>query len=70
MATDEAEVAVPVIRVTEGTAPEPEAAVAPEVVVGAHAEVLPRASTEVVVREPEILPPPLEHGAPPGTRVA
>jgi hypothetical protein len=53
-ATEETGVAVPVTRVTEGIAPEREAAVAPEVVVGAHADALPRASTKVVMREPEI----------------
>jgi hypothetical protein len=47
--TEEAKVAVPVTGVTEETAPEPEAAVALEVVVGAHLDVLPGASTEVVV---------------------
>jgi hypothetical protein len=53
-ATEEAEVTVPMTRVTEGMAVEPEAAVAPEVVVGAHVDALPGASTEVVMRKPEI----------------
>jgi hypothetical protein len=53
-ATKETEVVVPVVGVTEGTAPEPKAAVAPEVVVEAHVDALPGASTEVVVRSPEI----------------
>jgi hypothetical protein len=53
-ATEEAEVAVLVTEVTEGTTPEPEAAVAPEVVVGAHVDALPGVSKDVVVREPEI----------------
>jgi hypothetical protein len=54
MATEKTEVVVPVTGVTEGTTPEPEAAVAPEVVVGAHADAHLGASTEVVVCEPEI----------------
>jgi hypothetical protein len=41
MATVEAELVVPVTGVTEGTAPELEAAVAPEVVVEAHVDVHP-----------------------------
>jgi uncharacterized membrane protein len=45
---------VPVAEVTEGTVPEPEAVVVPEVVVGVHVDALPKASTEVVVRSPEI----------------
>jgi hypothetical protein len=53
-ATKEADVAVLMTGVIEGTAPEPEAALAPEVVVGAHVDALPGASTEVVVRSPEI----------------
>jgi hypothetical protein len=51
---EEADVTMPVTGVMEGTAPELEAAVALEVVVGAHAEALSEVSTEVVVREPEI----------------
>jgi hypothetical protein len=53
-ATEETEVTIPVIGVTEGTTPETEAAAAPEVVVGAHVDVLPGVSTEVVVSSPEI----------------
>jgi hypothetical protein len=45
---------VPLAEVTEGTVPEPEAAVAPEVVVGVHVDALPEVSTEVVVQSPEI----------------
>jgi hypothetical protein len=52
--TEEVEVAMPVTGVMEGAAPELEAAVTPEVVVGAHVDALPEASTEVVVRSPEI----------------
>jgi hypothetical protein len=48
-ATEEAKVAVPVTGVTEETTPEPEAAVAPEVIVGAHVDALLGARTEVVV---------------------
>jgi hypothetical protein len=53
-ATKEAEVAIPVTEVTEGTTLEPEAVVAPEVVEGAQIDVLLGTSTEVVVRSPEI----------------
>jgi hypothetical protein len=53
-AMEEVEVVVPVDEVTEGAAPDLEAAVAPEVVVGVHVDALPEASTEVVVRSPEI----------------
>jgi hypothetical protein len=53
-ATEEAEVAVPVTGVTEGTTPELESASAPEVVVEAHVNAQSGASTEVVVCEPEI----------------
>jgi hypothetical protein len=52
--TKEAKVVVPVNGVTEGGTPEPEAVVAPEVVVEAHVDAHPGASTEVVVCEPEI----------------
>jgi hypothetical protein len=52
--TEEIEVVVPVDEVTEGAAPDSKAAVAPEVVVGVHVDALPEASTEVVVRSPEI----------------
>jgi hypothetical protein len=48
-ATKEAEIAMVVAEVTEGTAPELEAAVAPEVVVGAHVDALPGTSMEVIV---------------------
>jgi hypothetical protein len=48
-ATEEAKVAVPVTGVTEETTPEPEAAVAPEVIVGPHVDALLGARTEVVV---------------------
>jgi hypothetical protein len=54
MAMEETEVAVSVAGATEGTAPEPKAAVAPKIVVGAHDDALSGASTEVVVREPGI----------------
>jgi hypothetical protein len=55
-ATEEVEVVVPVAAAAaaEGTAPNPEAPVAPEVIVGVHVDVLPEASTEMVVRSPEI----------------
>jgi hypothetical protein len=53
-AMKEAEVAIPVTRVKEGTAPELEAATTLEVVVGAQVDALPGASTEVVMRSPEI----------------
>jgi hypothetical protein len=53
-ATVEAELTVPVTGVTEGTAPEPGSAVAPEVVVEAHVDAHPGASMEVLVCEPEI----------------
>jgi hypothetical protein len=53
-ATEEAKVAVPVTGVTEGAAPKPESVVAPEVMVEAHVNAHPGASTEVVMREPEI----------------
>jgi predicted alternative tryptophan synthase beta-subunit len=53
-ATEEVEVAVPVAKVTEGTVPEPEAAVAAKVVVGVHVDALPEASTKVVVRSPKV----------------
>jgi hypothetical protein len=53
-ATEKAEVAVPVTGVTEGTAPDPDAAVAPEVVLEAHVEAHSGASIEVEVRKPEI----------------
>jgi hypothetical protein len=54
MATEETEVVLPVVGVTEGTTPELEAAVAPEVVLEARVDALPGASMEVVVRSPEI----------------
>jgi hypothetical protein len=54
MATEEVEIAAPVAEVTKGTTPNPEAAVAPEAIVGVHVDALPRTSTEVVVRSPEI----------------
>jgi hypothetical protein len=50
MATEEAKVTVTVTGVAEGTALEPEAAVALEVIVGAHVDALLGASTEVVMR--------------------
>jgi uncharacterized membrane protein len=53
-ATEEAKVVVSVTGVTEGIAPEPEAAVALEVLAGAHVDAHLGASTEVVVRESEI----------------
>jgi hypothetical protein len=53
-ATEEAEVAIPMTTVTEGTTPESEAAEAPGVVLGAQVDVLPGASTEVVLRLPKI----------------
>jgi hypothetical protein len=53
-ATEEAKVALLVTGIKEETTPETEAAVAPEVVVGAHLDALPRVSTKVVARSPEI----------------
>jgi hypothetical protein len=42
-AMEEVEVAMPMAKVTEGAVPVPEAAVAPEVAVGVHVDVLPNA---------------------------
>jgi hypothetical protein len=53
-ATKKAEVAVLMTGVTDRTIPEPEVAIAPEVVVEAHVDAHPGASTKVVMREPEI----------------
>jgi hypothetical protein len=58
-ATEEVDVAVLVVEVTEGIIPEKEAAVAPEVVVGVRV-----ASTEVVVQSPEIQDATLIRSAP------
>jgi hypothetical protein len=56
-ATEEVEVVVSLTGLMEGATPEPEAAVATKVVVGAHVDALPEASTEVVMLLTEILNP-------------
>jgi hypothetical protein len=53
-ATEEVEVAIPMVEAAEGPALDPKAPVAPEVIVGVHVDVLPKVSTEMVVRLPEI----------------
>jgi hypothetical protein len=63
-AIEEGEVVVPVAEVTEGSAPDPEAPVAPEIIVGIHVDVLPESSTDVVVRLPEIQDVEPIHSAP------
>jgi hypothetical protein len=54
IATEEVEIAVPVVRVMKGAVPDPEALVAPKITIGIHVDVLPELSTDVVVRSPEI----------------
>jgi hypothetical protein len=63
-ATEKVEAVMPTTEVAEGATPDPEAPVAPEVRVGVHVDVLPEASTKMVVRSPEIQDAAPIHSAP------
>jgi hypothetical protein len=52
--SEEVEAVVPTTEVAEGAAPGLEAPIAPKVIVGVHVNVLSKASTEMVLRSPEI----------------